>query len=306
MLLVCYWFATGLLLDCYWFATGRLHRSQPLPAGGPSQPAQQSLSPAPCTPSPGSLSSSRSNLPGHFFQAIASAFLCSKVALQASSLFCKVALVDSVGDPLEASPLCSKVALADSVEDPLEAPTLCSAVASARSLWQTQSKIPSKHHLSAPRSLSQTWSKKTRSKSGQRPICGTGVPQKIATCSKAETPAPPDVNIEVRAGLSVVFSNKKLRFRKHTDNVNIQGVRGSIVLFSSVFRLLRFFEAQPSEKMSKAHPGGEIRFFAQLRALYSGCRSAHIHNPGASLFVSCLARDHVLLLCSKVALGRLS
>ena len=39
----------------------------------------------------------------------------------------KVALVDSVEDPLEASPLCSKVALADSVEDPLEASPLCSA-----------------------------------------------------------------------------------------------------------------------------------------------------------------------------------
>ena len=117
-------------------------------------------------------------------------------------------LAGSVEDPLEASPLCSKVALADSVEDPLEAPTLCSAVATARSLWQTQSKIPSKHHLSAPRSLWQTRSKTSRSKSGQRPICGTGVPQKIATCSKAETPAPPDVNIEVRAGLAVFFQTK--------------------------------------------------------------------------------------------------
>ena len=180
MLLVCYWFATGLLLVCYWPPPQVAATARQWP-----QPAQQRLSPAPCTPSPGSLSSSRSNLPGHFFQAIASALLCSKVALQASSLFCKVALVDSVGDPLEASPLCSKVALADSVEDPLEAPTLCSAVATARSLWQTQSKIPSKHHLSAPRSLWQTRSKKSRSKWGQRPICGTGVPQKIATCSKA-------------------------------------------------------------------------------------------------------------------------
>ena len=147
----------------------------------------------------------------------------------------KVALTDSVENLLEASPLCSKVALADSVEDPLEAPTLCSAVATARSLWQTQSKIPSKHHLSAPRSLWQTRSKKTRSKSGQHPICGT------------------------------VRENEQ----------NPPWARDSI-------------------------------FSAQLRALYSGCRSAHIHNPSASLFVSCLARDHVLLLCSKVAPGRLS
>ena len=139
---VCYWFATGLLLVCYWPPPQVAASARRWP-----QPAQQSLSPAPCTPSPGSLSSSRSNLPGHFFQAIASALLCGKVALQASSLFCKVALADSIEDPLEASPLCSKVALADSVEDPLEAPTLCSAVATARSLWQTQSKIPSKHHL---------------------------------------------------------------------------------------------------------------------------------------------------------------
>ena len=37
----------------------------------------------------------------------------------ASPLYSKVALADSVEDPLEASPLCSKVALADSSEDPL-------------------------------------------------------------------------------------------------------------------------------------------------------------------------------------------
>ena len=36
----------------------------------------------------------------------------------ASPLRSKVALADSVEDPLEASPLCSKVALADSAEDP--------------------------------------------------------------------------------------------------------------------------------------------------------------------------------------------
>ena len=44
----------------------------------------------------------------------------------AAPLHSKVALADSVEDPLEASPLCSKVALADSVEDPLEASPLCS------------------------------------------------------------------------------------------------------------------------------------------------------------------------------------
>ena len=43
-------------------------------------------------------------------------------------------------DDASAAPLCSKVALVDSVEDPLEASPLCS---------QTQSKILSKHHLSA-------------------------------------------------------------------------------------------------------------------------------------------------------------
>ena len=112
-----------MLLVCYWPPPQVAASARRWP-----QRAQQSLSPAPCTPSPGSLSSSRSNLPGHFSQAIASALLCSKVALQASSLFCKVALVGSVGDPLEASPLCSKVALADSVEDPLEASPLCSTV----------------------------------------------------------------------------------------------------------------------------------------------------------------------------------
>ena len=51
----------------------------------------------------------------------------------ASPLCSKVALADSVEDPLEASPLCSKVALADSVEDPLEASPLCSKVALANS-----------------------------------------------------------------------------------------------------------------------------------------------------------------------------
>ena len=49
--------------------------------------------------------------------------------LEASPLYSKVALADSVEDALEASPLCSKVALADSVEDPLEASPLCSKVA---------------------------------------------------------------------------------------------------------------------------------------------------------------------------------
>ena len=55
-------------------------------------------------------------------------------AQEASPLCSKVALADSVEDPLEASPLCSKVALADSVEDPLEAPPLCSKVALADSV----------------------------------------------------------------------------------------------------------------------------------------------------------------------------
>ena len=44
----------------------------------------------------------------------------------ASPLCSKVALADSVEDPLEAPPLCSKVALADSVADPLDAPKLSS------------------------------------------------------------------------------------------------------------------------------------------------------------------------------------
>ena len=60
--------------------------------------------------------------------------LCSKVALadsvedplEAQPLCSKAALADSVEDPLEASPLCSKAALADSVEDPPEASPLCS------------------------------------------------------------------------------------------------------------------------------------------------------------------------------------
>ena len=49
----------------------------------------------------------------------------------AAPLCSKVALLDSVEDPLEASPLCSKVALADLVEDPLEASPLYSKVALA-------------------------------------------------------------------------------------------------------------------------------------------------------------------------------
>ena len=54
--------------------------------------------------------------------------------LEASPLCSKVALASSAEDPLEASPLCSKVALADSVEDPLEASPLCSKVALADSV----------------------------------------------------------------------------------------------------------------------------------------------------------------------------
>ena len=53
----------------------------------------------------------------------------------ASPLCSKVALADSVEDPLEASPLCSKVALADSVEDPFEASPLCSKVAVIQTLF---------------------------------------------------------------------------------------------------------------------------------------------------------------------------
>ena len=52
----------------------------------------------------------------------------------ASPLCSKVALADSVEDPLGASPLCSKVALADSVQDPLEASPLRSRVALADSV----------------------------------------------------------------------------------------------------------------------------------------------------------------------------
>ena len=56
---------------------------------------------------------------------------CATQGVEAPPLCSKVALADSVEDPLEAPPLCSKVALADSVEDPLEAPPLCSKAALA-------------------------------------------------------------------------------------------------------------------------------------------------------------------------------
>ena len=39
----------------------------------------------------------------------------------------------------------------------------------------------------------------------------TGVAQKIATRFKPETPGPPDVNIEVRGGVSNFFFKIKLR-----------------------------------------------------------------------------------------------
>ena len=56
--------------------------------------------------------------------------------IAAPSLCSKVALADTVEDPLEASPLCSKVALADSVEGPLEASPLCGGGIDAKMYWR--------------------------------------------------------------------------------------------------------------------------------------------------------------------------
>ena len=48
----------------------------------------------------------------------------------------KVALADTVEDPLEAPPLCSKVALADPDGDPLEASPFCGGGIDAKRCWR--------------------------------------------------------------------------------------------------------------------------------------------------------------------------
>ena len=63
----------------------------------------------------------------------------------------------------------------------------------------------------------------------------------------------------------------------------------------------------PSEKMSTTHPVREIGLFllsCELCIWTTRCTGIYI--PDACLFVSGLARNHVLLLCRKVALARLS
>ena len=62
----------------------------------------------------------------------------------------------------------------------------------------------------------------------------------------------------------------------------------------------------PSEKMSTTHPVREIGFFLLSCELCIWTTRCTGYIPDACLFVSGLARNHVLLLCSKVALARLS
>ena len=57
-------------------------------------------------------------------------------------------------------------------------------------------------------------------------------------------------------------------------------------MFSSVFRLLRFFEAQPSEKMSKTHLGREIRFFLLSCELCILAFVAHTSTTQVPVFLS--------------------
>ena len=123
-----------MLLDCYWFATGRLHRSQPLPAGGPRQLRIASAR------LPALISQAPSATPGLTSQVASSKSLPLHLSTTRSPSPSIISLQQ--GRSATQSKILSKHHLSP-----------------ARSLWQTQSKILSKHHLSAARSLWQTQSK---------------------------------------------------------------------------------------------------------------------------------------------------